>query len=283
MATNIFGIMECIKKAERKMGKADLNWKIYIVGHERIYDAQMKGDRKFNNENYCFLNVGMSDRLENADKYRCINQRDLPGFISLGKWWAESEGIYNLWRSGIYKGLQYIGFLHYDIEFRLVCKNRMRESFYLGTDSNITSRINRYIKGKERGHISFQTYSTKADYEQDISADEDHPNELVHGGRNCYEYILEDYNHYFKTSYTLDDIFKQQKINLCSCFLIDVSAFEKMMGFFDWIVQSHKLDIFDTEHRYRLQGGLAERYFGIFMLFEYEEMLDLSLIHLLKK
>lgn len=265
------------------MGKADTEWKIYIVSHERIYDAQMQGDKKFNNLNYCFLNVGRLNCLENADKYQCVNQKELSGFTSLGKWWAESEGIYNIWRSGIYRGLQYIGFLHYDIEFRLARKNRMRESFYMGTDTNITSRINRYIKGKDKCHISFQTYDTKVDYEQDISADESHPNELVHGGRNCYDYILEDYNNYFKTAYTLDDVFSRQKINLCSYFLIDVNAFEKMMGFFDWIVQSHKLDAFDTEHKYRLQGGLAERYFGIFMLFEYEDMLDMTLIHLLRK
>lgn len=264
------------------MSRRECKWKIYIVGHNKIYDVQMSRDKKFNNENYCFLNVGSVDNLENSEKYCCINQRDLPNYISIGSYWAESEGIYNIWRSGIYKELQYIGFLHYDIEFRLSRKNRMRESFYLGTDTNITSRIERYIRGNERCCISFQTYDIKGDYEQDISADEQNPNTLVHGGRNCYDYILIDYNYYFQTSYTLEDLFSRQKICLCSCFLIDVETFEKMMHFFDWLVKSHKLDAFDTEHQYRFQGGMAERYFGVFLLFEYEKMLDLKLIHMLK-
>ena len=37
--------------------------------------------------------------------------------------------------------------------------------------------------------------------------------------------------------------------------MIDVDHFEKMMEFWDWIVKSKKLEVFDTEHKYRLQGG----------------------------
>lgn len=258
-------------------------WKIFIVSHESIYDKQMAGDRKFNNENYCFLNVGSLEKLKNSDKYYCINQKDLNNYLPLGKFWAESEGIYNIWRSGIYKELEYIGFLHYDIEFRLWKKNRMRESFYLGTATNITSRISRYIKNKNKCHISFQTYNTKADYEQKIMADTERPNELVGEGKNCYEYILEDYNEFFGTQYTIEDLLVKENINLCSCFLIDIKTFDKMMNFFDWIVSSHKLESFDTEHKYRFQGGMAERYFGIFLLLEYDEMLDLGLVHLLRE
>lgn len=258
-------------------------WKIYIVGHEKIYNEQMKRDKKFNNVNYCYLNVGPLDKLENSDKYCCINQRDLPNFISLGKWWAESEGIYNIWRSGIYKDLEYIGFLHYDIEFRLVKLDRMRDRFYFGMNTNITNRIERYLAKNEKGHISFQTYNTKQDYEQKIMADISKPNELTGDGINCYDYILKDYNSYFNTSYTINNFFERDKINLCSCFLIDVNSFDKMMRFFDWVVKSHKLDVFDTRHMYRFQGGMAERYFGVFLLFEYEKMLDLGLIHLLRE
>lgn len=264
------------------MKRRNDKWRIYIVAHKKIYDVQMEKDKKFNNKNYCFLNVGEEEVLENSERYCCINQKDLVGGVFLGKYWAESEGIYNIWKSGIYKDTEYIGFLHYDIEFKLKDKDRMRESFYLGTATNITSRIERYIKRKEKCHISFQTYDIQWEYNQDISADINNPNTLVHGGRNCYDYILEDYNNYFKTSYTLDDLLQKEKINLCSCFLIDVVTFEKMMGFFDWIVTSRKLDVFDTEHHYRFQGGMAERYFGVFLIFEYEKMLDLSLVHFLK-
>ena len=255
------------------MNSNDVKWKIYIIGHKKIHDDLMAGDDKFNNDNYCFLNVGQLDKLDNSSQYCCLNQKDLVNYIPIGKFWAESEGIYNIWRSGIYKNLDYIGFLHYDIEF---CLERR---ILIGKKKNITERIERYIRGKERAHISFATYTPKLDYAQKIMADVTRPNELTGDGRNCYDYIIEDYNAYFETSYTLEDFFRHKYINLCSCFLIDIKAYEKMMDFFDWLVNSHKLDVFDTEHKYRLQGGLAERYFGVFLLFEYTNMLNLSLVH----
>lgn len=248
-------------------------WKIYIVGHKKIYDELMADDRRFNNENYTFLNVGQLEQLENSEKYDCINQKNLANYMSIGKYWAESEGIYNIWRSQSYKELQFIGFLHYDIEFRLSKK------FCLGSRTNITERINKYIHGKQKAHISFATYTTTWDYSQRIMMDPARPNELVGDGINCYDQILRDYNEYFKTDYTLDDFFARKYINLCSCFLIDTVSFAKMMGFFDWLVNSHRLDLYDTEHRNRFQGGMAERYFGVFLLFAYDKMLDMSLVH----
>lgn len=243
------------------------------MGHKKIHADLMAGDRQFNNDNYVFLNVGQSDRLENSQGYHCINQKELPNYIPIGRYWAESEGIYNIWRSQCYKELAYIGFLHYDIEFRLIRK------FCLGGYTNITERINRYISGKQKAHISFATYTTKQDYAQRIMMDPARPNELVGDGINCYDQIIKDYNLYFNTSYTLEDFFRRKHINLCSCFLIDTEAFNKMMRFFDWLVNSHKLDAYDTEHRNRFQGGMAERYFGMFLLFEYDKFKDFSLVH----
>ena len=249
------------------------NWKIYIVGHKKIHSDLMAGDKQFNNENYVFLNVGQLEHLENSENYHCINQKELPNYISIGKYWAESEGIYNIWRSQSYKDLEYIGFLHYDIEFRL------NKRFCLGGHTNITERINKYIAGKKRAHISFATYTTKQDYAQRIMMDPARPNELVGDGLNCYDQIIKDYNHYFKTEYTLDDFLARKYINLCSCFLMDTTTFDQMMLFFDWLVNSHKLDDYDTEHKNRFQGGMAERYFGVFLLFAYDRMMDMSLVH----
>lgn len=251
----------------------DRTWKIYIIGHKKIHAELMADDKLFNNVNYTFLNVGQANQLENGENFDCINQKELPNYISIGKYWAESEGIYNVWRSGRHRELAYIGFLHYDIEFR------MDRKFCLGGRTNITERINKYIRGKQKAHISFATYTTVQDYAQKIMMDPARPNELVGDGINCYDQILIDYNAYFKTDYTLDDFFARKYINLCSCFLMDTASFDQMMGFFDWLVNSHKLDAYDTEHRNRFQGGMAERYFGVFLLFAYDKMLDMSLVH----
>lgn len=253
----------------------NVKWKIYIVSHKEIFDDMYIGDPLFNNENYIFLNVGPNKKLENGSKYQCINQNKLIGFEPLGKWWAESEGIYNIWKSGIYKDLDYIGFLQYDKEFCLVKRTLFRKN-----RTNITERINKVLqKCGKKGHISLETHDIVWDYNQRILADVNKPNTLQGEGYNCYYYILDDYNTYFGTKYTIEDVLKQKKINLCSCFLVDIETFEKMMGFWDYVVRSRRLEQFDTEHKYRIQGGLAERYYGIFLALEQMDMEDISIVH----
>lgn len=250
-------------------------WKIFIVGHKRIYEELYRNDPGFNYDNYWVLNVGEHDRIEGAEKFTCIRQKDLTDFYSLGKWWAESEGVYNIWRDGGWRDLDFIGFIHYDKELRLTSRHLIKAH-----NTNITDRINKYLSGKTRAHISFETYKTKTIYNQRILADVSQP-EILTGveGVNCLDYILEDYNKYFGKDYSRKDLLRRRHINLCSCFMIDVATFHKMMGFFDWVVKSHKLEQFDKKHRNRMQGGLAERYFGVFLIFEYTTFADISLIH----
>lgn len=249
-------------------------WKVFIVAHNRVYDWMYQEDKGFSRRNYTVLNVG-SGSLDAGCRYTLVHQRELPRFTELGKWWAESEGIYNVWRAGLHKDLEYIGFIHYDKELRLARKPLLP----WGSDTNITERVDWYVSKGGRVHISFETHDPDVDYRQKILADESKPNTLQGDGVNCYDYILSDYNSFFGARRTVVEFRRRAAINLCACFLIDVPAFEKMMGFWDWVVASGKLNIFDTEHNYRLQGGLAERYFGVFLMFEYSKMKDLSLVH----
>lgn len=124
-----------------------------------------------------------------------------------------------------YKELRYIGFLHYDIEFRLTRR------FCPWGSTNITQRIEKYICRREKAHISFATFNTAVDYAQKIMMDPARPNELTGNGINCYDQIMADYNRYFNTNYTMSDFFAHKHINLCSCFLMDVATYDKMMAF----------------------------------------------------
>lgn len=244
-------------------------WKIYIVSHNTIYNYMYEKDKLFNKENYVIFDVS-SNKMEVSDKSSIVHQIELPNYQNLGKWWAESEAIYNIYHNKkLYKNLDYIGFLHYDKELKIIETHK----------TDITKRINNYIMNKTKGHICFELHNTINDYNQSILADDNQPNTLVGTGINCYDYILKDYNDYFKTNYLIQDFFDKKHINLCSCFLIDVKTFEKMMGFMEYIVESKKLEVFDTEHKYRLQGGLMERYFGMFLTFEYDNFLNLNLYH----
>ncbi len=248
-------------------------WKVYIAAHDRLVDNFLSVDPGFNRENYEILNVGPNDHIKRMIDIYELDQKKLKTFTSLGKWWAESEGIYNLWKSGIYRDLDYIGFIHYDLELKL------RDGFHLRS-SNISERINKILQAsKDSVHISFETHDIKTDYNQKILADFDKPNILQGEGRNCYDYILAEYNDFFKTNHSIDELMTKSGINLCSCFFVDIAHFEEMMNFFEWVINKKELDLLDTEHKNRLQGGLAERFFGVYLAFAYSNMHDLSLIH----
>ena len=49
------------------MNNQAVKWKIYIVGHKKIHEDLMRGDKRFNNHNYTFLNVGQMEKLENSE------------------------------------------------------------------------------------------------------------------------------------------------------------------------------------------------------------------------
>ena len=252
----------------------DPRWHVNIVAHDRVHEAMYRSDPKWNPDHFRVINV--SERPL-AMELRCpvINQLALPESRKLGREWAESEAIYNYYRNGLHADLDYVGFIHYDMELQL----RGRRLSTRRRRTNITDRIDRWVVGRSHGHISFESHSPRVDYGQRILADFSQPNVLVGVGVNCYDKIPSDYNEYFTSDVKIDDFDSRPQINLCSSFLIDTPTFARMMAFFEWVLETRDLHRLDEFRLNRLQGGLAERYFGVFMLFEYAETLDLSLVH----
>lgn len=227
-------------------------WKIFIVAHNKIFDDMYSCDVDFNSENYVFMNV--SDKMLDQgyyDKYKVIDQRRLPYFKLLGSYFAESEAIYNVFINGLYEDLDYVGFLHYDYEL----KSEKGEC-------GITKKINDLMDNNIQW-VSFSTYDFPTDWNQKIMMDEKYPNTLSGDGRNCYIRILEHYNNYFGTNITLAQM-QDKKMNLCSTLLTTRDNFIELMGFLRYVIESKYLDKFDTHHRYRFQGGMMERYIGVY-------------------
>lgn len=248
-------------------------WKIYIVTHKEIYSEFYKKDAFFNYDNYDVLNVNTTKDVDiiGAQNFNIISQRKFNKFEPLGANYAESEALWNLWKEGLHKNLDFIGFIHYDVNINFpnkFCKKNL----------SLTNEINKYIKEKETAHISFQEFNTKEELK--IWGNIKNVQPLKSGKKiGYYEYILKDYNEFFKTNYTNEDFIKKQKINLCSMFLIDTKSFDKMMSFFDFVIKKGRLNSFDISKDFRLPGGLAERYFGVFMLFNYKEDYFIPLLH----
>lgn len=245
-------------------------WVVFIITHKNIFSWLYAKDQDFNLINYRFVIISSTPFQKiKSILYHAINLPEEPGFIRLGDNYTESEAIYNIYKNPkLYAELDFIGFLHYDFEFK------SSDGSY-----NITEQINRYLQDKTKAHISFSTNNTIGVYNLRVLADVNQPNTHCGSGYNCYDYILNDYNHYFHTNHTLDDMFRKQSSNMCSSFLIDIKTFVKMMGFIAYIIESGKLNIFDTLHQFKQQGHLMERYYSVFLLFEYDQFLTLELPH----
>ena len=250
------------------MGNKD--WKIYILSHNEIYDEYYQNDKYFNYENYEVFNVNTKKdiKIQNADKFHQLSQRKFSNFQILGANYAESEAIWNLWREGLHKNYKYIGFIHYDVDINTPN----------GENISLTQEIENYIAGKEKAHIAFLYFNPQVEW--DKWSDKNLIQPQLSGNKiGYYQHILNDYNEFFHTNYTEEDFKSKSHINLCSCFLIDTKTFDKMMSFFDYAINKGSLSVFDITNDYRLPGGLAERYFGLFMLFEYDETKLLLLNH----
>lgn len=222
------------------------NWIVYIITHGPIYHQNYSKDLFFSDKNYKFFNVKDNELA----------------YIHLGKWWAEAEAIYNIYKSKIYENYDYVGFMHYDFKLN-------HNGNYL-----ITPLINNAIYTHD--FISFFTHTFYQDYSQHIMMDESRPNELTGNGKNCYVNIIDQYNSFFNKNISINDIWKRP-INLCSSFLSKKELFEDLMSFISFVIDSKILDKFDTEHKYRIQAGMIERYIAVYTT--QLDMYDLTLKH----
>lgn len=229
-------------------------WRIFIVTHGPIIDDYYKDDPLFNNENYVFFNV--SDKIIKHDKFTVINKCEIPRYKSMGKWWAESEVIYNLYRMGLYEDFDYIGFMHYDFEFTTLKDGQ----------KNITEILNKKVS-ENKDYISFFSHDMGNILQQYLILDERAPNTLFGkagcGLHNCMEKIVDDYNLIFNKNVKLQDLL-YKRANLCCSFLIKKDIFEKLASLLYVIMNSGYLDKFDVLHKYRLHGQITERYVSLF-------------------
>lgn len=228
-----------------------MNWKVFIVTHGPIREEYYVNDPDFSYEHFVLFNV--SDSIMTHNRFEVINAKTVEGYKSLGKWYAEAEAIYNVYICGLYTGLNYIGFIHWDYELK-------------SEQKTIGYSISRHIENAIHNSvdfISFSTFDFKYAYNLNIMLDATYPNQCYGTeGKNCLDVILEQYNIFYGQSLTRN-MLMNGKINLCSAHMVSKTVFEEMMSFYVYIIDSGFLDQFDTNHKYRFQRGMMERYLGV--------------------
>lgn len=213
-------------------------------------------------EHFTFVNVNTADVPVDA-RYNTLKLTEFPHFTPLGKWYTESEVMYNLYQNqDLYTDVDYIGFIQYDMNAS-------------GLDEPTISQL---IQAEGSELILFQPYTFGDDYKQRVLMDPEQPNTLWGAGRNCYETIFADYNAWYGEHHRTQD-YSNQIIGLCSAFLMRKEQFNKMMAFASPIIENGKLNAFDTKHKYRIQGGLLERYYAAWIMLQRVKFSVLPLPH----
>ncbi len=241
------------------MMQKKISFRIFVIHHCKLNDAYYQASML---EYLTFVNVS-TDHVPVDKRYKTIKLTEFPRFFSLGKWYTESEVMFNLYQNQeLYADVDYIGFIQYDMDTSSIDEQAIRNLLHIESNDLII----------------FQPFTFKEDYNQRILMDPEQPNTLQGVGLNCYETIFADYNAYYSKQYQTDD-FSEQIIGLCSAFLMRTTLFNEMMKFSVSIIESKKLDSFDTKHQYRIQGGLLERYYAVWLLLKRVKFDTLPLPH----
>lgn len=232
-------------------------YRIFVVFHDTLKPEYYHESVL---DHFVFVNVNP----HNSHVYpglKVVNLFDFEHFIPLGKWYTESEVIYNVFKHRhLYTNVDFVGFLQYDVDASPLRHDTLQQLL------------------EQAQYVSFEPHWFNDDYAQRILMDPAQPNTLRGAGKNCYEGIFEDFNRHYHTAYVLPD-WLDQRIGLCSCFLTKKQHFEELMAFVEEIIQSKKLDNFDTRHQYRIQGGLLERYYAVWFLLRQIPLTALRLEH----
>lgn len=240
-------------------------WKIYIVTHGPVWDDFYSNDPDFAYKNFALFNV--SNTILTHKHFEVINACELEGYRFLGKWYAEAEVIYNIYKLRINEGVDYIGFIHWDYELK---------SFDPTIGYHVTRAIEESLAQNEH-FISFSGFDFEYAYNLNVMMDLQYPNQCYGTeGKNCLDAIMEQYNQYHGTALEKEKVMAK-RINLCSAFLCSREVFNQMLPFYTEIIDSGFLDQFDTNHEYRFQGGMMERYIGICSL--HYQMKEIPLYH----
>jgi len=247
-----------------------MKYAIYNVFHSKLYEDQYAGEE----DCYFYAKVGDKPEQISSNKIhnRVVQAKTLPGFVAMGKRWAESEFIFALYRTmkmdDQYLGdIDYIGFSQYDHTTK--CKHRnislasyMNNSYNLIGDNNVLSLASFDMKWEITEHC--------------IAMDVNEPGKQ-RGHPICYTTMVDDYNTFYGTNLFVEDMLMSLSISLCSSFVMSKNNFMNMMSYATWAAERNNLDQFDPYRRYRAQGGLMERYYGTWIALSSKKLISFSI------
>jgi len=223
-----------------------ISMKIFSIWHHKIFDHCYEKLDKKSLSKICMFDVNPSYKKEfNKDKnYEIIREYELPSYdhtLQVTNY-CQTSCFYHVYKNKLYNNYSYVGFIQYDME--------LEKDFVTDLEYNIHKNPETIFYNMAIG------YGGKVEYE-----------------KLCEPYsnsVLEQYNNFFKTNYTIHSILKNPLSKDFVClhtFVITCKLFEKMMKWFcsimDWLYINYMNKYYSSP-----MSDLSEAIFGLFLLLE---------------
>jgi len=237
-----------------------VKWKIFVTFFRNLYDDHYKVDGSYNPGNFTFVKVNDEYPMElggNELGYDILFEHDFPLFRpELQKnGYHENSVFYHIYKNGFHEPYDYIGFIEYD--------HVLTEDF----TRTIQKRLDEV---PQETIFTFQKFTFRQLWEQGILMNPRRP-EKVDGNPdsrwNCINVVLEDYNNFFHSGYTVERLIAKDCFPICHCFLIPSAMFGKIMKFHTSIMDSGKVEKYHR-HNWRMPAVLMERYLAVALALE---------------
>lgn len=242
------------------------SWKIYVTFFKKLYDVHYTADATFDMKHFTFVKVNDDYPIEldgTRLNYDILYEHDFtlfnPDLQRSG--YHENSVFYHLYKNETYKAHDYIGFMEYD--------------HVLNTD--FTKTIHTMLdESEEEIMFAFNKFTFHQLWEQGILINPRRPNKLE-GNKNsrwnCLRVILDDYNKFFSTNYTMEDLIGKKIFPICHCFLIPTKTFEKIMALITSIIESGRLEKYYRTN-WRGKAIILERYWSVALALEKAKFID---------
>ncbi len=245
------------------------SWKIFVTFFKNLYDEHYTTDATWDPAKFGFVKV--NDRFpieleQNHLPYEVIVEHDFPIFRPdfQENGYCENSVIWHVYKNGIHKNYDYIGFVEYDH----VLSENFTEAIQRKLDSSLEEMI-----------LTFQPYTYDQLYNQGILMNSRRP-EKVDGNPdspwNAIRVVLKDYNDYYGTVHTLQRLEAKNCFPICHSLLMPSAMFDRIMPFHTSVMESRKVEGYHR-HNWRSPAGLMERYLAVSLALE-EAPVDSSII-----
>ena len=240
-------------------------WKIFVTFFKKLYDHHYTIDKALDLKNFTFVKVNDEYEIEIDGRldYDIFIEHDFriydPELQKKG--YHENSVLYHLYKNENYKKYDYIGFIEYDH----VLSERFCETIQTKLDETEDDLI-----------FAFNKFTFAQLWDQGILLNPNRPKKQEGNPKskwNCVRVILNDYNEFFGTEYTLEDLKEKDCFPICHAVLMPSKIFEKIMAFHTFIIESGRVEPFHS-FNWRSNAGLMERYLAVELALEEAKMVD---------